>query len=183
MATQWSLRDGGWGDTVKWFSGDFNGDGRTDIGAAWNNNGVTTLTVRQSTGSNFSPVHWSLNAGNWADASAFVAGDFNGDGRTDVARLWNDQGSNSTSVSLSNGTSFPAPAAWSVRDGGWISGDAVKWFPGDFNGDGRSDIGAAIDREWVCPRPLGDQGRWLAEQRDVVQRSVQVDRCRDRSPC
>jgi hypothetical protein len=124
--TQWSLRDGGWGETVKWFAGDFNGDGRTDIGAAWNNGGATTLTVRQSTGSKLTPVHWSLDAGKWADSSAFVAGDFNGDGRVDVARLWNDLGKNSTSVSLSAGTSFQGPAAWSVRDGGWISGDAVK---------------------------------------------------------
>jgi hypothetical protein len=145
--TQWSLRDGGWDDTVKWFTGDFNEDGYTDIGSAWNNNGAITLTVRQSSGSAFRPVHWSANAGPWADASAFVAGDFNNDRRTDVARLWNDLGSNSISVSLSNGTGFAAPAAWSVRDGGWISGDAVKWFPGDFNGDGRADIGAAWDDE------------------------------------
>ena len=143
--TQWSVRDGGWGDTVKWFAGDFNGDGKTDIGAAWNNNGATTLTVRQATGSRFVPAHWSDNAGNWSDSSAFVAGDFNGDGRTDVARLWNDLGRNSTSISLSAGTSFSGSSDWSVRDGGWILGDAVKWFPGDFNGDGRTDIGAAWD--------------------------------------
>ncbi len=143
--TQWSLRDGGWGDTVKWFAGDFNGDGRTDIGAAWNNKGATTLTVRQATGSRFTPAHWSVNAGNWSDSSAFVAGDFNGDGRTDVARLWNDLGRNSTTVSLSNGASFQPASAWSVRDGGWILGNAVKWFPGDFNGDGFTDIGVAWD--------------------------------------
>ncbi len=144
---QWSVRDGGWGDTVKWFAGDFNGDDRTDIGAAWNNAGATTLTVRQSTGSRFTHVHWSDNAGNWSDSSAFVAGDFNGDGRTDVARLWNDIGQNSTSVSLSIGSRFLEPASWSVRDGGWILGAAVKWFPGDFNGDGRTDIGVAWNND------------------------------------
>jgi hypothetical protein len=140
---QWSVRDGGWGDEVKWFAGDFNGDGRTDIGAAWNKNGATVLTVRQSTGSRFVGAHWSVNVGNWSDTSAFVAGDFNGDGLTDVARLWNDLGRNSTSVSLSTGSAFANPSDWSVRDGGWIMGNAVKWFAGDFNGDGRTDIGAA----------------------------------------
>jgi hypothetical protein len=139
----WSVRDGGWGDQVKWFVGDFNGDGRADIGAAWNNNGATTLTVRQSTGNKFVPVHWSVDAGNWSDSSVFVAGDFDGDGRTDVARLWNDLGQHSTSVSLSTGAKFNAPSDWGVRDGGWASGGAAKWFAGDFNGDGQADIGVA----------------------------------------
>ncbi len=146
QSPQWSVRQGGWMDNVKWFADDFNGDGRTDIGAAWNNGG-TTLTVRLSTGSRFNHSHWSVNAGNWSDSSVFVAGDFNGDGRADVARLWNDLGQNSTSVSLSNGASFGGPSDWSVRDGGWIVGDAVKWFAGDFNGDGRTDIGAAWNNE------------------------------------
>ena len=141
--TQWSLRDGGWGNSIKWFAGDFNGDGRTDIGGAWNNSGATTLTVRQSTGGAFIPVHWSANAGNWSDASAFIAGDFDGDGLVDVARAWNDIGRTSISVSLSGKTKFQQPIDWSIRDGGWILGNAVKWLPGDFDGDGRGDIGAA----------------------------------------
>jgi len=144
---QWSIRDGGWGDTVKWFAGDFNGDGRTDIGAAWNNGGRTTLTVRQSTGSKFAQAHWARDAGAWSDASAFVAGDFNSDGYTDVARLWNDLGRNSTAVSLSNGVAFAGPSDWSVRDGGSILGNAVKWVAGDFNGDGKTDIAAAWDND------------------------------------
>ncbi|MFB9991307.1 FG-GAP-like repeat-containing protein [Deinococcus oregonensis] len=141
--SQWSDRDGGWGDSVKWFVGDFNGDGRSDIGAAWNNEGRTTLTVRQSTGSAFTHVHWLLDAGRWSDSSVFEGGDYNGDGKTDVARLWNDLGNNSVAVTLSNGRQFQGPVDWSVRDGGWIQGNTVKWVVGDFTGDGRSDIAAA----------------------------------------
>ncbi len=140
--SQWSNRDGGWGDSVKWFAGDFNGDGRTDIGAAWNNDGRTTLTVRLSTGTSLTHSHWLNDAGRWSNNSAFVSGDFNGDGLSDVAELWNDLGQNSIKVSLSSGANFSAPSAWSVRDGGWIQGGAVKWVVGDFNGDRRSDIGA-----------------------------------------
>ena len=140
--TQWSDRDGGWADSVKWFAGDFNGDGRTDIGAAWNNNGRTTLTVRLSTGTALTHVHWLNDAGRWSNNSVFVSGDFNGDGKSDVAELWNDLGQNSINVSLSGGSKFSAPSAWSVRDGGWIQGGAVKWVVGDFDGDRRSDIGA-----------------------------------------
>ncbi|ULH17612.1 M57 family metalloprotease (plasmid) [Deinococcus sp. KNUC1210] len=140
--SQWSDRDGGWGDTVRWFAGDFNGDGRTDIGAAWNNNGRTTLTVRQSTGTALTHTHWLTDAGRWSNNSVFASGDFNGDGLSDVAELWNDLGQASIKVSLSNGAQFSSPSAWSTRDGGWIQGGAVKWMVGDFDGDRRSDIGA-----------------------------------------
>lgn len=137
---QWSDRDGGWGYQVKWISGDFNGDGKADVGAAWNNDGVTVLTVRLSQGDKFIPVHWSENAGRWFDSAVFVAGDFNNDGRDDIAQVWNDVGRNSIKVSLSDGSKFRPSADWAKRDGG--TGGIIKWFPGDFNGDGRTDIGA-----------------------------------------
>ena len=138
--TQWTDRDGGWSDDTKWFAGDFNADGKTDIGAAWNNGGRTTLTVRLSQGDKFNHVHWSLDAGRWFNSSTFVAGDFNGDGGDDVAQLWNDIGRNSIKVSFSVGTQFWPPIDWARRDGGW--GDTIKWIPGDFNGDRRTDIAA-----------------------------------------
>lgn len=139
--SQWAIRDGGWSDQVKWFAGDFNGDGRSDIGAAWNNDGRTTLTVRLSTGQSFTHEHWKVDAGRWSDSHIFLAGDFNGDGRADVVQLWNDLGQSSSLLFLSYGTQFSSPMSSTDRDGGWW--EDVRWFPGDFNGDGRTDIGAA----------------------------------------
>lgn len=145
--TQWSDRDGGWGDTVRWVAGDFDGDGKTDVGAAWNNNGLVTLTVRKSDGVKFKPVHWLVNAGRWFDASVFLAGDFNGDGKFDIAQMWNDIANNSIKVYLSNGSAFQPARAWATRDGGIPP--IVKWVPGDFNGDGKSDIAAIWESKGV----------------------------------
>src|SRR5262249_858564 len=126
-AGQWSDRDGGWGDTVKWVAGDFDGDGKTDVGAAWNNNGLTTLPIRQADGAKFMPAHWLGNAGRWFDASVFLAGDFDGDGKSDIAQMWNDIANNSIKVYLSNGSAFEPERAWATRDGGIPP--IVKWVP------------------------------------------------------
>ena len=145
--TQWSDRDGGWGDTVKWVAADFDGDGKTDVGAAWNNDGLTTLTIRKSDGAKFTPIHWLDNAGRWFDASVFLAGDFNGDGKSDIAQMWNDIANNSIKVYLSNGSAFQPARAGVARDGGIPPN--VKWVPGDFNGDGKSDITAVWENNGV----------------------------------
>ncbi|MEO8674725.1 MAG: Ig-like domain-containing protein [Casimicrobiaceae bacterium] len=69
--------------------GDFNGDGRTDT-TAWDPSS-RTFVVCYSTGSSFNCAaqfnnfpSWP-NAGNNHPASEFSAGDFNGDGKTDIA--------------------------------------------------------------------------------------------------
>jgi hypothetical protein len=145
--SQWNLKDGGWAD-ARWASGDFTGDGRTDLVAAWNNNGHTTLTVRASTGSKFVTTHWLANSGGWIPTSHYFAGDFNGDGKTDVAVAWNDGGQTSIGVFLSDGTKFSSAIPWATRDGGWD--DSVRWFAGDFNGDGKIDIGAAWNNDGIA---------------------------------
>jgi hypothetical protein len=138
--TQWNIRDGGWGDEIRWLPGDFDGDGRSDVAAVWNNGGQNTLTVRRSTGSAFTHEHWIIGAGPWLPSSKWVSGDFNGDGLSDIAVIWNDGNAATTTVYLSAGNRFAKPVVWSPRDGGW--GDGIKWVAGDYNGDGLTDIAA-----------------------------------------
>lgn len=138
----WSIQDGGWGDTVKWMAGDFDGNGLTDIGAAWNNGGTATLTVRLTQPDHtVRQEHWLASAGGWRDSSIYMAGDFNGDGLSDVAGVWDNGGQVSIAVFLSDGASFPGWTQWSDRDGGFHP--MWKWMAGDFDGDGKDDIGAA----------------------------------------
>lgn len=136
----WAVREGGWSDSVKWVAGDFDGDGLTDIAAIWNDGGTNTITVRRSTGSSFRMSHWRTRDGGWMDSTTWLAGDFDGNGRSDLAAVWNDGGEVSFAVYLSTGLQFAAHTQWKRRDGGW--GDSVRWVSGDFDGDGLTDIAA-----------------------------------------
>jgi FG-GAP-like repeat len=89
------VADGGWIDAARWVVGDCNGDGKADVAAIWNNGGTNTLTVSQSTGSQstgsgFTRSHWAINAGGWVDSTAWLAGDFNRNGKSDIAASWNN---------------------------------------------------------------------------------------------
>ena len=141
----WLHADGyGWGG-LKVVAGDFNNDGRWDLGAlgAGVNGGSVDLLVATSTGSSFRPI------ANWRHAEGFgwggmtpIAGDFNNDGRWDFGAL--GAGVNGTSVDLlvatSTGSSFNGIANWRHAEGfGW---SGMKPVAGDFDGDGRWDLGA-----------------------------------------
>ncbi|MEP7166604.1 MAG: FG-GAP-like repeat-containing protein [Candidatus Woesebacteria bacterium] len=110
-------------------SGDFNGDGRTDIATA---NGAT-WNLALSTGTGFTnyttqgPV-----AGPGGTMANIILGDYNGDGRTDVAG--NAAGGN-WDVRLSTGTGFGAGGYWTGPNT-----DNSNMNSGDFNGDGKTDL-------------------------------------------
>lgn len=113
-------------------SGDFNGDGKADLAwyEAWNDH---SITVALSDGhGHFGNLHkWLSGAGapDWAGV-----GDFDGDGRADIAwyEHWNG---GKVTVLKSTGSSFGFAGAW-------LSGFGVPdWAAaGDFNGDGKDDL-------------------------------------------
>ncbi|WP_433401432.1 FG-GAP-like repeat-containing protein [Streptomyces sp. CA-146814] len=142
-------------DRMEPFAGDFNGDGKADvgvlydIGTAADGRSITRLWTFTSNGDGFTApaVKWTSSF-SWAwDRSLPVPGDYNGDGKTDVAVLYNSgqsaEGRNQTRLWTlsSNGAGFNAPVEQ------WYSG-TMSWdwarskpFAGDYNADGKADIG------------------------------------------
>jgi hypothetical protein len=134
-----------WSDPSSWsqlFVGDFNGDHKADIAGLGNNGawfvGLSNGADTFATGKPW--AQWSIGV-SW---SHVVIGDFNGDGKKDVAGL----GFNGTwFVGLSNGSdTFETGAAWAQ----WSSG--ASWgqiFVGDFNGDNKDDVaGFGVNGTW-----------------------------------
>ncbi len=115
--------------------GDFNGDGRLDLAVA--DVGVGSyLSVLLGNGDGSFQAPRNFPAGGYEPSSVAV-GDFNGDGRLDLAIA--NISSNDVSVMLGNGDgSFQA--ARNFPAGNYASSVAV----GDFNGDGRPDLAVAI---------------------------------------
>ncbi|MEW2630124.1 FG-GAP-like repeat-containing protein [Streptomyces sp. NPDC048389] len=140
-------------------SGDFNGDGKDDV-AAFYDNGTSaegknrsSLYTFFSTGTGFrAPVKtWSTPGGFTFASSKLTAGDYNGDGKDDVAVLY-DSGTaadgkkmSSLYTFFSDGSAFKAPRkSWTTPGG--FTWEASKVASGDFNGDRKDDIGVFYNR-------------------------------------
>ncbi|WP_030023962.1 transglycosylase family protein [Streptomyces monomycini] len=151
--TSWS-----W-DRSKVTSGDFDGDGKADVGILYNGGqqadgkNMTALWTLSSTGSGFAgPVKkWDNDdrtTGSWSwDRSKVTSGDFDGDGKVDVGILYNGgqqaDGKNTTALwtLTSTGSGFTrATKKWDSGSDSW-NADASKVTSGDFNGDGKTDLG------------------------------------------
>ncbi|MBT2895234.1 trypsin-like serine protease [Streptomyces sp. McG3] len=141
------------GAASKLTSGDYNGDGKDDLAVLYNSGKaadgkyVTTVFTYTSNGTGFAAPKQS-----WVSSGSFdwskskpVSGDFNGDGKDDLAVFYNGgQAADGKHVSLtftftSNGTAFNNPTT-SWTSSGSFDWDKSKPVPGDFNGDGKDDL-------------------------------------------
>jgi uncharacterized protein YbdZ (MbtH family) len=114
-------------------SGDFNGDGRTDV-LLVNDNGSVTDWLGQADGTFFSNhvnASYALPAG-WQVATT---GDFNGDGVDDVLLRNSSSGTITEWLGQPTGGFTWNSAATYGLDSSWHVAGA-----GDFNGDGRADV-------------------------------------------
>lgn len=121
-----------------WLAGDMDGDDRTDILHPRSINGTLALDVYQSTGGSYVHAFNNNNMGQGANALAWLTGDMDGDGRTDILQPW----SNGTKLGLivyrSTGTGYVTGFASANMGAG--SAGARGWLTGDADGDGRTDL-------------------------------------------
>ncbi|MBK7351432.1 MAG: thiol-activated cytolysin family protein [Gemmatimonadetes bacterium] len=119
---------------------DVDNDGRMDL--VWNHRGVTSnqlaFALGQASGTFAAAVvvsHPDTAAEGWGNYG-FQSGDFNGDGKADVA--WNHRGAlNKTYVAVSTGSGWTFAAAQQRPEGGWTP---YQWFVLDTDGDGDDDL-------------------------------------------
>jgi len=121
-------------------SGDFNGDGIADVVVnGYNNFGATGVTVYLGKGDGtFNPGD---SYGTSATMSFVAVGDFNGDGKLDIAAI--DRGGDLLDIFLGNGDgTFSIGGTYGTSSRGSAAG-AQELVVGDFNKDGKLDIAVA----------------------------------------
>lgn len=132
--------------------GDFNHDGRTDI-ALTGPSGWATLPVAFSNGDGTFNVtnNAIVDFAGWAAASNAkpLAGDFNADGNTDIA-LTGPSAWATLPVAFSNGDgSFNVRNQPIVDFAVWAAATNAKPLVGDFNRDGKTDVGLTGSSGWA----------------------------------
>lgn len=129
------------GDRVA--AGDFDGDGKDDIAAAMHMcDGTLRIHTWKSSGTSFTYGGAAGFANDTLDPSAaagrFVAGDFVGDKKSELALLYAPSGGGVAIKVFPGGTT-----AWSVSSGYTLSQVGDRFVAGDFNGDGKDDVATA----------------------------------------
>jgi len=79
---------------LAWLTGNFTGTENMGIQIAqpWDNNGTLGLNIYGNVGGTLQPVFTSSDMGQGSGALAFLTGNFTGSGTTEIAQLWDDDG-------------------------------------------------------------------------------------------
>ncbi len=136
------------GTVIAQASGDFNGDGKADIAHLYNCGGghmalVVALADANGDGG-FGPSRLVWDDPNFGPGVKYMAaGDFNGDGKTDIALFYNYTDNNNSHVAIftltaTGGGGFTAPTK--VWDSTNFGPNTQFMSAGDFNGDGKADL-------------------------------------------
>ncbi|MFI7388467.1 FG-GAP-like repeat-containing protein [Streptomyces sp. NPDC049813] len=148
--TGWDAAEGNyWAEHMKYVTGDFNGDGTGDVAAfyGYDDGRVSLFTWLGKGDGTFGTrlTSWTADPGNWTfDAITAEAGDFDGDGRDDIA-AWYDyrNGDDKLFTFLARpdgGFASPFSSFARTEADGWEVG-RMKFATGDYDGDGRDDLG------------------------------------------
>jgi hypothetical protein len=116
--------------------GDFNGDGKLDLAVANGFDNTVSILLGNGNGS-FTPAPGSpVTVG--SEPSSVAAGDFNKDGKLDLAVANMSDGTISVLLGNGNGTFAPAPGSPA-----FVGVDPNDVTVGDLNGDGKLDLAVA----------------------------------------
>jgi hypothetical protein len=140
--TEFSSADLGQGSgAVAWLTGDFTGSGQAEIAQPWDNNGALGLVIYrvQADGS----VHTvaSSDLGQGSGAVAWLTGDFTGSGHTEIAQLWDNNGTLAAIFYSVSGDQVTEVTSASLGQGP----GALAWLAGDFTGSGQTEIAQLWD--------------------------------------
>ena len=137
VQTLFSSADVGQGSgAVAWLTGDFTGSGYTEIAQLWDNGGTLGLNVYGMAGGTVQTVFESSDLGQGSGALAWLTGDFSDVGTTEIAQLWDDNGTLALTVYRYEQGTMVAVVS---NDLGQGTG-AVAWLTGDFFGRGSTQI-------------------------------------------
>ncbi len=124
--------------TGQFVSGDYNGDGISDIASVYNNSGYISIDSYISNGSAFTQHTAYLSNEPYDQKAQVLSGDINGDGIADIVYAFNDSGKIGVNVYLGQANSFTKSATLSVSSGTWRNEGSLH--TGDFNHDGLTDL-------------------------------------------
>ena len=127
-------------------TGDFNGDGHQDLVVANQSDGSTngTVSILLGVGDGTFGTRTDITIGTASDSviakpSAVVVGDFNGDGKMDIAVT--DSANNNVVILLGNGDgTFAEPVTYTTEFAGNPVGNPVALLATDIDGDGALDL-------------------------------------------
>jgi len=122
-------------------AGELNGDGRADLAVTDGNNTVTILTNATGYGT-FAPAFSVVSSANFGAAvtGPALVGDFDGDGRADLAAA---VAGNRVSVLVNNTPTTTSVVSFGAAQSFAVGSGPVAVTTADFNGDGRPEIAAA----------------------------------------
>ncbi|MFJ4910754.1 FG-GAP-like repeat-containing protein [Streptomyces sp. NPDC093249] len=127
-----------WSTTKQLVKGDFTDDGIADLMAVWND-GTLHLYKGDGKGNIGGPSPALYGGDTWGTVKQMTAGDFDGDGHTDLLAVWNTGTLNLYRGDGNGNIAKSTPAAMG-GDTGSIWGTITQFVGGDFDRDGTADL-------------------------------------------